>query len=397
MFTCSQCSHTSQLPVSLCPFCSAPHDMLRAMYQHYGDKYLGTPQFVGLVRDYMPKAEGKFKNIFRQAVEANFDVKLRELSRQDRGLEIQTQFQAFRDRYGYGDYANYVLNCLLFAFGYLKAAPSPTGTQKPTAAAPKAKEKPKKQPKLPKSLPRNLENSLVAVEGGTFRMGCTPEQGGGCDDREKPAHFVTLSSFKISKYAITNAQYADFMNSHGVAEIEKYVNLDDEYFKIAFVAGRFTPQPGYENHPVVCVSWFGAAAYCKWAGGRLPTEAEWEFAARGGNNSKGYKYAGSNDVDAVAWHYGNSERKLHPVGQKQPNELGLCDMSGNVWEWCADWYGTYSGSSVRDPKCPASGGSRVLRGGSWISDAQYGRVASRDSYDPSGGAYYFGFRLVWFP
>jgi len=129
----------------------------------------------------------------------------------------------------------------------------------------------------------------------------------------------------------------------------------------------------------------------------LPTEAEWEFAARGGNNSRGYKYAGSNTIGDVAWYYGNSSSKTQPVGQKRPNELGLYDMSGNVWEWCSDWYGSYSSAGQTNPQGPSSGSDRVLRGGSWCILAQNCRVSFRSFSAPDYRYYRIGFRLVLSP
>ncbi|MBO5853693.1 MAG: SUMF1/EgtB/PvdO family nonheme iron enzyme [Bacteroidales bacterium] len=128
---------------------------------------------------------------------------------------------------------------------------------------------------------------------------------------------------------------------------------------------------------------------------RLPTEAEWEYAARGGNKSQGYKYSGSNTIGDVAWYDGNISSRTHDVKTKQANELGIYDMSGNVWEWCQDWYGSYSSSSQTDPTGPTSGSSRVLRGGSWYDDAGGCRVSDR-SEDGYPGSRYFncGLRLV---
>ena len=128
---------------------------------------------------------------------------------------------------------------------------------------------------------------------------------------------------------------------------------------------------------------------------RLPTEAEWEYAARGGNKSKGYKYSGSNTIDDVAWYTSNSGSKTHDVKTKQANELGIYDMSGNVWEWCQDWYGSYNSGSQTNPTGPSSGSSRVCRGGSWFNGARYCRVSNRNCYFPDGSFSYLGLRLVF--
>ena len=221
-----------------------------------------------------------------------------------------------------------------------------------------------------------LHNEFVAVEGGTFRMG---SYSGSSD--EKPLHSVTVSDFNISKTEVTFEQYDAFCDA----------------------TGRKKPYDkgwGRGDRPVINVNWLDAVAYCEWkskATGktyRLPTEAEWEYAARGGNKSKGYTYSGSNDLDAVGWYNGNSNSKTHPVAQKQPNELGLYDMSGNVWEWCSDWYGSYSSSPQNNPQGPNSGSIRVLRGGSLYRYDSSCRVADRDWDFPYRWRYYLGFRLV---
>ncbi|MDR0970926.1 MAG: formylglycine-generating enzyme family protein [Bacteroidales bacterium] len=226
------------------------------------------------------------------------------------------------------------------------------------------------------------EPDMVYVEGGIFIMGCTDEQGKNrwgideCWGIEKPIHSVTLSSFKISKYEITQKQY------------ESIMKINPSYFEC-------------DSCPVERVSWHDAQEFCRRLSDftgkqyRLPTEAEWEYAARGGNKSKGYKYSGSNNIDEVAWCIINKSRHTHPVGEKLPNELGIYDMSGNVKEWCSDWYGEYFVTKQRNPTGPSSGSYRVLRGGSWNDlFANNCRVAFR-SYDyPDDYNSYVGFRVV---
>jgi sulfatase modifying factor 1 len=162
---------------------------------------------------------------------------------------------------------------------------------------------------------------------------------------------------------------------------------------------QWKPQQGYEKHPIISVSWYGAFTYAQWLSAeageiyRLPTEAEWEYAARGGNRSQGNKYAGTtSDLDSYAWYSRNSDGKTHPIGQKKSNELGLYDMSGNVWEWCNDWHGGYPSSSQNNPKGSNNGSRCVYRGGSWLNDAHYTRVSYRgNSYPRSRSS--LGFRL----
>jgi len=211
---------------------------------------------------------------------------------------------------------------------------------------------------------------MVFVAGGTFQMGSSSG-----DSDEKPIHTVTVSSFFMDKTEVTQAEY------------RKVMGKTPSHFR------------GCDDCPVEKVSWHDANAYAKKVGKRLPTEAEWEYAARRGNKSKGYTYSGSNDLDAVAWYSNNSGSKTHPVAQKQPNKLGLYDMSGNVWEWCSDWYdeGYYSGSPQTDPQGSNSGKKRVLRGGCWYYGAYYCRVADRDGLlsGRRGHSSAGGFRLVF--
>ena len=222
---------------------------------------------------------------------------------------------------------------------------------------------------------KNLTANMVYVSGGTFTMGATSEQGSEADSNEKPTHSVTLSSFYICKYEVTQALWEAVMGSN------------PSNWKGA-------------NLPVETVSWDDCQTFIRKVNAltgknfRLPTEAEWEFAARGGNNSRGYKYAGSNNIETVAWYNGNSGSKTHAVGTKSPNELGIYDMSGNVWEWCQDWYDSYSSASQTNPTGASSGSDRVLRGGSWSYFARICRSSLR-RYDAPDSRYDFhGLRLV---
>lgn len=229
--------------------------------------------------------------------------------------------------------------------------------------------------KSQKKVIQKLIDGMVKVEGGTFTMGATSEQGSDAFDKEKPTHKVTLSDYMIAKIEVTQELWQAVMGSN------------PSYFK-------------GNNLPVEHVSWNDCQEFIKKLNSltglnfRLPTEAEWEYAARGGNKSKGYKYSGSNDIDSVAWYYGNSSSKTHAVATKSPNELGLYDMSGNVWEWCSDWYGSYSSGSQTNPKGPSSGSYRVNRGGSWVSNAGYCRVSFRNGYYPGNRSSRLGLRLA---
>lgn len=228
-----------------------------------------------------------------------------------------------------------------------------------------------------------VQFTMVKVEGGTFTMGSTEEQGSDASN-EKPTHQVTLSSFSIGQTEVTQELWQAVMGSN---------------------PSRYTSDL---QRPVESVSWNDCQTFITKLNAltgknfRLPTEAEWEYAARGGNRSKRYKYAGSNNIDDVAWYYDNSyalgsshpDYGTHPVGTKAPNELGLYDMSGNVWEWCQDWYGSYSGEAQTNPAGPASGSDRVDRGGSWHFDARNCRVPNRFNCSPSSAYNYLGLRLA---
>jgi formylglycine-generating enzyme required for sulfatase activity len=246
--------------------------------------------------------------------------------------------------------------------------------------------------------------SFVFVEGGSFEMGSSS---GGSD--ESPVHQITLDGFLMSKYEITNKQYCAFLNEEGNQSEGgvEWINLAGRFKKekcrIHEHSGRFSVEFDYENHAVIYVSWYGARAYCTWLSSkigkevRLPTEAEWEYAARGGKKSMDYTYSGSNTIEEVAWYDVNLSSKVHKVGGKSPNKLGLYDMSGNVNEWCSDWYDEdyYSSSPTSNPKGPSSGKYRVLRGGSWRHFASFCRVAYRSASDPAYRYDFSGFRVAF--
>ena len=216
---------------------------------------------------------------------------------------------------------------------------------------------------------------MVCVEAGTFTMGATAEMNDPYD-KEKPTHRVTLTNdYYIGKYEVTQALWQTVMGNN---------------------PSKFKG----DNLPVEHVSWKDCKKFLSKLNRitgkmfRLPTEAEWEYAARGGNKSRGYQYSGSNNLSDVAWYDDNSGNKTHAVGTKQPNELGIYDMSGNVWEWCQNWYGAYSSPSQVNPTGANSGSCRVCRGGCWGSGARNCRSSCRYYDTPDNRYYALGLRLV---
>lgn len=230
--------------------------------------------------------------------------------------------------------------------------------------------------------------TMKLVEGGTFQMGATFEQGSDAESDEKPVHSVTLSNYYMGETVVTQALWQAVMGTSVRQQRDK--------------ADKSSPLRGEgSNYPIYFINWNECQEFIHKLSQktgknfRLPTEAEWEYAARGGKKSKGYKYAGSNTIGSVAWYTGNCGSNTHPVKGKAPNELGLYDMTGNVWEWCSDWYGCdyYGKSPSTNPQGPSSGSSRVLRGGGWASDARHNRVSDRGNRVPGDGYYGSGFRL----
>lgn len=231
---------------------------------------------------------------------------------------------------------------------------------------------------------------MKPIEGGTFQMGAqkSDNSSGNYDDEafdnEKPVHEVKVDSFYMGEIVATQALWKAVMGS----EPTYNDGWEDKY-------GKGDNYPAYRvSYNDIVNDFIPKLNRLTGKNFRLPTEAEWEYAARGGNKSNGYRYGGSDSVEDVAWCWEKSGRKAHPVKSCQPNELDLYDISGNVWEWCQDWYGNYSCASQDNPTGPSKGSKRVLRGGSWCCYTRYCRVSIRESDDPSYRIYSTGFRLV---
>lgn len=230
---------------------------------------------------------------------------------------------------------------------------------------------------------------FVWVPGGTFKMGDLFMEG---EENELPVHDVRLSGFWMGKYPVTRGQFKEFVIDGGAPDGKN----------AGFCNGMGKPQKIKQDdtHPVVCVSWKEATAFAKWLSKKsgvkiqLPTEAQWEYAARSGGKIE--RYAGGDTLDELAWYSGKSGGGTQPVGTKRPNGLGLCDMSGNVCEWCADWYGPnyYAESPGENPQGPKDGANRVNRGGAWSSLARYCRAANRYGNTPSNRYVDLGFRVL---
>jgi len=274
--------------------------------------------------------------------------------------------------------------------------------------------------------------NMVFIKGGKFEMGYLSNSKG------DPAHKVTLDDFYINKYQVTHAEFVEFLNINEIAKNGVYngnllIDLKAQFATIVYRNGKFNFVKGKyaekDSCPVVLVTWAGAHEYCKWAGGRLPSEAEWEYAARGGTkydetynwySMDRYRFSGSDDINEVAWYWRNSgdyrlkgdwaesrakdnNGRTHPVGAMKKNQLGLYDMSGNVWEWCNDWYARYETGEVTNPQGPETGGTllgnvmvikpmKVIRGGSWYNDSSC-ETTARESKIPTESGYGVGFRL----
>ncbi len=244
----------------------------------------------------------------------------------------------------------------------------------------------------------------VRIKAGTFAMGSPTRETGHYDNETQ--HQVTLTKdFYMGKYEVTNAQFCAFLNENSIGSDGEFATADygaqtlvyTHSWGVKYSNGNWIPQSGYENYPVVWVTWYGANEYAKWIGGALPTEAQWEYTCRAGSTTAYCFGDSSDDLGDYAWYYINSHSKTHPVGQKKPNAWGLNDMHGNVFEWCSDWYSSSYGTiAVTDPTGPTTGTYRVSRGGSWFNDnAHWSRSAKRGYSKPDICYENFGFRVCF--
>jgi formylglycine-generating enzyme required for sulfatase activity len=199
---------------------------------------------------------------------------------------------------------------------------------------------------------------------------------------------IAIGSFEITKYEITNSEFAAFLNakktgSDGILNGRQIINITSEDLQLEYLNAGWVPKSGRENHPMVMVSYYGAVDYCQWVGGKLPTAEEWTYAAKGGLKSKHYIYAGGNDLDQVGWYRGNCGGHSHQVGTRKPNELGIYDMSGNAWEWCLN-------DSLKTDE------DFVLHmGGSWYPEEEPGRISSHFGNTPTHFSNSVGFRVIF--
>ena len=382
MVQCEKCgskweaSSAYSKSLSACPFCGAMlleeekargygkmDEFLGYMVKVYGEELYRNPERLKNLIGDLYGGEERVKKLFRRAlVEEKLSVKVYEIAQKPKD-ERKPFYNRLAIQFAEGNY--FSLELSLKVVGSLVSGL--TGEVLEGA-----------QPESKNRIVQvgNVRFEMVYVEGGTFRMGATEEQGEDACDDENPVHRVTLSSYLIGKHEVTQALWEEVMGCNPSKN----------------------KQGG--DYPVENVSWFDCQEFIGKLNARtgmrfrLPTEAEWEYAARGGVRSKGYKYAGSNKLNEVGWYRSNSGNHTHPVGEKKPNELGLYDMSGNVWEWCQDWYGDYTDEAQTNPTGPQSGGVRVLRGGSSWLNARFCRVSYRCSGDPGNRYGSIGLRLV---
>jgi len=375
--------------------------------KRYGIKILDEPRKVeGLLRDFCGDCKREIFSIVSALKEGASTELLNSSKSGTQKLVIGRLFQRLQDSYAMTEEASiWSIESIAMALGIISEKEA-TGIRKAQVEQKPAETKAGvayRHDNRGSEIKTSNGDELIYVEGGNFIMGDT--WGDGSSD-EKPTHKVELTyDFYVGQYPVTFEEY-------------------DRYCRETGATKPYDWNWGRGRRPVISVSWFDAIGYCDWLsdveglaraydnagnlidsrgnetidpskvkGYRLLTEAEWEYAARGGKKSRRNKYAGSNNPDEVAWYDSNSGRKTHEVGQKKRNELGLYDMSGNVWEWCSDWYGSYSSSAQTNPYNSTAGSGRVIRGGSWYGGATGVRVARRSRYSPTDTRDFIGFRI----
>lgn len=243
-----------------------------------------------------------------------------------------------------------------------------------------------------------IDSTLILVYGGKYKAG--NKHG---DNDEKPSKIIEINAFYLGKYEVTNKEFAEFLNIKGnqLEDNTIWINTDgiwkDKKCRIYEQEGLFRVENGYEYYPVNYVSWYGANEYCKWKGGRLPTEAEWEYAARGGKDNFKVSEIETQNVDLIAWYNKNSNYQWHQVGKKKPNSIGIYDMQGNLWEWCSDFYSHtyYQNRPKKNPQGPATGDFKVIRGGAWTNGAEMSLPWNRNGVIPGSNKINLGFRIAY--
>lgn len=248
--------------------------------------------------------------------------------------------------------------------------------------------------------PINPVTEWIKVRGGSFAMGCLDTSD--CEVNQSPVHQVRLNDFSMSVTEVTRAQYAHFLNDYGSSKVKSGIYQNEPLFAgakwlIRDPAGKWSVQAGMGQLPACYITWYGANEFATFYGLKLPSEAQWEYAAKGGRTNGSFTYAGNDDLDIVGWYRGNSEKRLHPVHNKKPNALGLYDMSGNVWEWVADCaHPDYKGAPSNG-KAWTTGGDcarRMVRGGSFNLPSESSSVSSRMEARIGDAAEFIGFRVV---
>ena len=421
MARCEQCGGEWNPPgrkpesLAVCPFCGAPQleeskaracsrmdEFLSYMVSVYGKEIYRTPDRLKNLMGDLFSGEERIKRLFRRVlVEDKLSVKVYEIA-QKPANERPPFYTRLACQFAEAD-------CRPMEFGLEVVAAlvagltgeklTTSGVRQPLRpeSTDKAGQKTRKKKILAQVFPVSgsrdkivqlgqAKFEMVYVEGGTFRMGATEEQGEDAKSNERPVHEVSLADFMIGQCTVTQALWMEVMGKN--------------------------PSLGKRggNYPVNKVSWVDCQKFIRRLNSqtglkfRLPTEAEWEYAARGGKKSKGYRYAGSDNPDRVGWYKENSWEKcdaegnrlwhVHEAGGKKANELGIFDMSGNLWEWCQDWAGDYDTRAWTDPKGSLAGSARVVRGGCFRAVAGRCRVSARWEYVPDQSRDFLGLRLV---